>query len=147
MDIRLGHTFSIVEASSSGILSLENKIPYKATQNDPYLLLPEPFVLATAMEYLSAGGSDRFCRWPELSGADGMVHPKGRVGRSGFPGGKACWNGSTQTAFDCLAGRTPGGAAGVCQNERPRIAALSGGKYPRQQGAAGSPMFIDREAE
>ena len=49
VDIRLGSTFSIVEDSSTGIISLENEIRYKTIETDTYLLLPGQFVLATTM--------------------------------------------------------------------------------------------------
>ena len=51
VDIRLGNTFSIVEDSSTGIISLENQIQYKTIETDTYILLPGQFVLATTMEY------------------------------------------------------------------------------------------------
>ncbi len=51
VDIRLGHTFSIVEDSPAGIITMSNKIQYKTIQTDTYLLLPGQFVLATTMEY------------------------------------------------------------------------------------------------
>lgn len=52
VDIRLGNTFSIVEDSASGILTLDREIHYKKIQADTYLLLPGQFVLATTMEYI-----------------------------------------------------------------------------------------------
>jgi dCTP deaminase len=51
VDVRLGDTFSIVEDSSSGIITLENEIKYKTIETDTYILLPGQFVLATTMEY------------------------------------------------------------------------------------------------
>ena len=51
VDVRLGNTFSVVEDSSSGILTLAHEISYKAITADTYLLLPGQFVLATTMEY------------------------------------------------------------------------------------------------
>lgn len=52
VDIRLGNTFSIVEDSSSGIITMQNAIKYKTIQSDTYLLLPGQFVLASTIEYL-----------------------------------------------------------------------------------------------
>ena len=43
VDIRLGDTFSIVEDTSSGIISLESEIRYKTIKTDTYLLLPGQF--------------------------------------------------------------------------------------------------------
>ena len=50
VDIRLGNTFSIVEDSPTGILTLNEEIRYKTITTDRYLLLPGQFVLATTME-------------------------------------------------------------------------------------------------
>lgn len=40
VDIRLGDTFSIVEDSSSGIITMDRQIQYKTIRTDTYLLLP-----------------------------------------------------------------------------------------------------------
>src|SRR5699024_5933080 len=52
VDIRLGDTFSVVEDTSSGIVTLEKEISYKTIRSESYLLLPNQFVLATTMEYV-----------------------------------------------------------------------------------------------
>lgn len=52
VDIRLGNTFSVVEDSSQGIVTMKEAIQYKTIQSDMYLLLPNQFVLATTMEYI-----------------------------------------------------------------------------------------------
>lgn len=46
VDVRLGTTFSVVEDSSSGIISLEKEIRYKTIETDTYVLLPGQLVLA-----------------------------------------------------------------------------------------------------
>ena len=51
VDIRLGNTFSIVEDSPTGIITLDKEIKYKTIKSDTYVLLPNQFVLATTMEY------------------------------------------------------------------------------------------------
>ena len=51
VDVRLGDTFSVVEDSSSGKITLEDKISYKTIKTDTYVLLPGQFVLATTKEY------------------------------------------------------------------------------------------------
>ncbi len=53
VDIRLGDTFSVVEDSSTAILTLSQKMIYKEIHAEKYLLLPGQFVLATTMEYIS----------------------------------------------------------------------------------------------
>lgn len=40
VDIRLGNTFSVVEDSPSGIITMQNAIRYKTIQAEKYLLLP-----------------------------------------------------------------------------------------------------------
>ena len=50
VDIRLGNTFSIVEDSPTGIITLDKEIRYKTIESDIYVLLPNQFVLATTME-------------------------------------------------------------------------------------------------
>lgn len=52
IDIRLDNTFSIVEDSSAGIVTLDKPIVYKEIKVERYLLLPRQFVLATTMEYI-----------------------------------------------------------------------------------------------
>ena len=51
VDVRLGNTFSIVEDSSTGVITLGSEIKYKTIQADTYVLLLGQFVLAATMEY------------------------------------------------------------------------------------------------
>ena len=51
VDVRLGDTFSIVEDSPTGKITLEDCIKYKTIKTDTYVLLPGQFVLATTKEY------------------------------------------------------------------------------------------------
>ena len=51
VDVRLGNTFSIVEDSPSGVITMEKEIRYKTITTDTYVLLPGQFVLATTLEY------------------------------------------------------------------------------------------------
>ncbi|MBP1535518.1 MAG: dCTP deaminase, partial [Ruminococcus sp.] len=51
VDIRLGNTFSVVEDTSSGIITLGDEIGYKTITADKYLIMPGQFVLATTKEY------------------------------------------------------------------------------------------------
>ena len=53
VDIRLGNTFSVVEDTSDGIITMQNEIKYKTIVADKYLLLPGQFVLATTLEYFA----------------------------------------------------------------------------------------------
>lgn len=51
VDIRLGDTFSVVDDTPLGVITLDSKINYKTIKTDTYLILPGQFVLATTMEY------------------------------------------------------------------------------------------------
>ena len=51
VEIRLGNTFSVVDDTLSGIITLDSQIKYKSITADTYLILPGQFVLATTMEY------------------------------------------------------------------------------------------------
>ena len=51
VDIRLGNTFSVVDDTPSGIITLGSKIEYQTITADTYLILPGQFVLATTVEY------------------------------------------------------------------------------------------------
>ena len=51
VDIRLGNTFSVVDDTPSGIITLDSQIKYKSITADTYLILPGQFVLAATMEY------------------------------------------------------------------------------------------------
>ena len=51
VDIRIGTTFSIVEDSPSGVITMDEPISYKTLETDSYTLLPGQFVLATTLEY------------------------------------------------------------------------------------------------
>lgn len=53
IDIRLGNTFSVVDDSSKGIITMDKEITYKTIEADSYLLLPGQFVLATTLEYVA----------------------------------------------------------------------------------------------
>ena len=50
VDIRLGNTFSVIEDSPSGVITMDQEITYKTIQSDTYVLLPGQFILATTME-------------------------------------------------------------------------------------------------
>ena len=77
IDIRLGNTFSIVDDTPSGIITLENEIKYKTITTDTYLIMPGQFVLATTMEYFEL--PDNLTELPS------SLHLRDR--RSGSPAG------------------------------------------------------------
>lgn len=52
VDIRLGNSFSVVDDTPRGIITMDSEIKYKSIITDTYLILPGQFVLATTMDYL-----------------------------------------------------------------------------------------------
>ena len=53
VDIRLGSTFSVVEDTPSGIITLNNEIKYRTITTDTYLIMPGQFVLEPRWNTLS----------------------------------------------------------------------------------------------
>ena len=51
VEIRLGNTFSVIDDTPEGIITLDNQIKYKPITADTYLILPGQYVLANTMEY------------------------------------------------------------------------------------------------
>ena len=145
VDVRLGNTFSVVEDSSSGILTLTHEISYKAITADTYLLLPGQFVLATTMEYFEL---------PDDLTA--FVEGRSSLGRLGLFIQNAGWVdpgfcgeitlelfNANRCAIELQAGRRVG------QLVFARMDQAAGhpyrGKYQGQKGATGSRVFLDKE--
>ena len=145
VDIRLGDTFSIVEDSPSGIVTLESEIPYKTIRTDRYILLPGQFVLATTMEYISL---------PDHLTA--FVEGRSSLGRMGLFIQNAGWVdpgfegeitlelfNANRCAIELRSGRRVGQLVFAQMDGR----ALNPyrGKYQGQKGAMGSKVFLDRD--
>ena len=144
MDIRLGNTFSIVEDSPSGILTLDREITYKTICADTYLLLPGQFVLATTMEYF---------RLPQNLTA--FVEGRSSLGRLGLFIQNAGWvdpgfegeitlelYNANRCAIQLSSGRRVGQLV-FAQMDAPAQNPYHG-KYQGQRGATGSRVFLDR---
>lgn len=143
VDVRLGDTFSIVEDSSTGIITLEDEISYKTIKTDSYVLLPGQFVLATTMEYFSLP-----------SDLTAFVEGRSSLGRMGLfiqnagwvdPGFKGeitleLFN-ANRCAIELKAGRRVGQLVFAKMDQE----ALNpyNGKYQGQRGATGSRVFMD----
>ena len=145
VDIRLGDTFSIVEDSSSGIITLDRQIPYKTIQTETYLLLPGQFVLATTMEYIAL---------PDNLTA--FVEGRSSLGRMGLFIQNAGWvdpgfqGEITLELFNanrCAIELTSGRRVGQLVFARMDASAIQpyNGKYQGQRGATGSKVFLDAE--
>lgn len=145
VDIRLGDTFSIVEDTSDGIITMDNEIHYKTITTDTYLLLPGQFVLATTMEYF---------RLPDNLTA--FVEGRSSLGRMGLFIQNAGWVdpgfegeitlelfNANRCAIRLHTGRRVGQLV-FAQMDAPALVPYQG-KYQGQRGATGSRVFQDRE--
>ena len=147
VDIRLGSTFSVVEDSPTGIISMDRKIQYKTIETDTYVLLPGQFVLATTMEYFSL---------PDDLTA--FVEGRSSLGRMGLFIQNAGWvdpgfcgeitlelYNANRCAIELKAGRRVGQLVFAKMDDH----ALHpyNGKYQGQRGATGSRVHMDTEIQ
>ena len=147
VDIRLGNSFSVVDDTPRGIITMDSEIKYKSIITDTYLILPGQFVLATTMEYFEL---------PDNMTA--FVEGRSSLGRMGLfiqnagwidPGFKGeitleLFN-ANRCAIELKAGRRVGQLVFAEMDE----AALNPykGKYQGQTGATGSKVFMDADRE
>ncbi|MBR4959378.1 MAG: dCTP deaminase [Clostridia bacterium] len=147
VDIRLGNTFSIVEDSSAGIISMEKEIRYKTMVTDTYILLPGQFVLATTMEYFSLP-----------SNLTAFVEGRSSLGRMGLFIQNAGWvdpgfcgeitlelYNANRCAIELKAGRRVGQLV-FAKMDAPALHPYNG-KYQGQKGATGSRVHMDTEIQ
>lgn len=145
VDIRLGNTFSIVEDSPTGIITLDKEIKYKTIESDTYVLLPNQFVLATTMEYFEL---------PDDLTA--FVEGRSSLGRMGLfiqnagwvdPGFKGEITLELYNVNRCAIELKAGRRVGQLVFSRMDATALKpyNGKYQGQKGATGSKAFLDEE--
>ena len=145
MDIRLGDTFSIVEDSSTGVITLDREIRYKTIQTDTYLLLPGQFVLATTMEYISLPDNlTAFVEGRSSLGRMGLFIQNAGWVDPGFQGEITLelFN-ANRCAIELTAGRRVGQLV-FAKMDAPAIRPYNG-KYQGQRGATGSRVFLDEE--
>lgn len=147
VDIRLGNTFSIVEDSPAGIITLENEIKYKTITTDTYILLPNQFVLATTMEYFDLPND-----------LTAFVEGRSSLGRMGLfiqnagwvdPGFKGEITLELYNANRCAIELKAGRRVGQLVFAKMDGEALNpyNGKYQGQTGATGSRVFMDKEVK
>ena len=147
VDVRLGKTFSIVEDSSTGVITLGSKIQYKTIQTDKYVLLPGQFVLATTMEYFELPND-----------LTAFVEGRSSLGRMGLfiqnagwldPGFKGEITLELFNANRCAIELKSVRRVGQLVFAKMDIAAENpyNGKYQGQRGATGSRVFMDCETE
>lgn len=145
VDIRLGDTFSIVDDSPTGIVTLESQIKYKTIKTDTYILLPGQFVLATTMEYVSLPDNlTAFVEGRSSLGRMGLFIQNAGWVDPGFQGEITLelFN-ANRCAIELKAGRRVGQlvfAEMDCEAAKPYR-----GKYQGQKGATGSRVYLDEE--
>lgn len=145
VDIRLGNTFSIVEDTPAGIITMDSEIKYKTIESDTYILLPNQFVLATTMEYFEL---------PDDLTA--FVEGRSSLGRMGLfiqnagwvdPGFKGEITLELYNANRCAIELKAGRRVGQLVFAKMDAAAMNpySGKYQGQKGATGSRVYLDKE--
>lgn len=145
VDVRLGNTFSVVEDSPSGIITLEHEIKYKTIQTDTYVLLPGQFVLATTMEYFSLPNNlTAFVEGRSSLGRMGLFIQNAGWVDPGFEGEITLelFN-ANRCAIELKAGRRVGQLV-FAEMDQDAMNPYSG-KYQGQKGATGSRVFMDKE--
>lgn len=145
VDIRLGDTFSVVEDSPAGMITLDRAVGYRTIKTDSYVLLPGQFVLATTME--------RFSLPDDLTA---FVEGRSSLGRLGLFIQNAGWVdpgfsgeitlelfNANRCAIELKSGRRVGQM--VFAQLDARALKPYCGKYQGQKGATGSKVYMDRE--
>lgn len=145
VDVRLGNTFSIVEDSSTGIISLEKEIKYKTIETDSYILLPGQFVLATTMEYFSLPNNlTAFVEGRSSLGRMGLFIQNAGWVDPGFKGEITLelFN-ANRCAIELKTGRRVGQLV-FAEMDQEALNPYNG-KYQGQRGATGSRVFMDTD--
>ena len=144
-DIRLGNTFSVVEESSTGIITLREEIKYKTITTDTYLILPGQFVLATTMEYFELPDDlTAFVEGRSSLGRMGLFIQNAGWVDPGFKGEITLelYN-ANRCAIELRAGRRVGQLV-FAKMDSPALNPYNG-KYQCQTGATGSRVFLDTD--
>lgn len=145
VDIRLGNTFSIVDDSPSGIITLEKEIQYKTITTDTYLIMPDHFVLASTMEYFELPDNlTAFVEGRSSLGRMGLFIQNAGWVDPGFKGEITLelYN-ANRCAIELKAGRRVGQLV-FAEMDDAAIHPYNG-KYQGQTGATGSRVFKDHE--
>lgn len=143
VDIRLGDTFSIVEDSSTGIITLKDEVRYKTINTDTYILLPGQFVLATTMEYVSLPDNlTAFVEGRSSLGRLGLFIQNAGWVDPGFQGEITLelFN-ANRCAIELKAGRRVGQLV-FAEMDDTALKPYNG-KYQGQKGATGSRVYMD----
>lgn len=147
VDIRLGNTFSTVEDSPSGIITLESEAAYKTITADTYILLPNQFILAATMEYFELPDNlTAFVEGRSSLGRLGLFIQNAGWVDPGFKGEITLelYN-ANRFAIELKAGRRVGQLVFAQLDDIARNPYR--GKYQGQRGAVGSRVFLDHELQ
>lgn len=146
VDIRLGNTFSVVDDTPSGIITLGSQIKYKSITADTYLILPGQFVLATTMEYFELPDNlTAFVEGRSSLGRMGLFIQNAGWVDPGFKGEITLelFN-ANRCAIELRAGRRVGQLVFAKMDDRAQNP--YNGKYQGQTGATGSKVFMDMDS-
>lgn len=143
IDIRLGNTFCVADAVTSGIVRFDDAVKYRRITSERYVLLPGQFVLATTVEYI---------KLPNYLTA--FVEGRSSIGRLGLFVQNAGWvdpgfegeitlemYNASPFAIELVAGKRVGQLV-FARTGKPAQIPYSG-KYQGQRGATGSRIFMD----
>ena len=147
VDVRLGNTFSIVEDSCTGMVTLDQEISYKTIETDTYILLPGQFVLATTMEYFELPDNlTAFVEGRSSLGRMGLFIQNAGWVDPGFKGEITLelFN-ANRCAIELRAGRRVGQLVFAKMDDNSQNPYR--GKYQGQRGAMGSRVFMDHELD
>ena len=145
VDIRLGNTFSIVDDTPSGIITLDSEIKYKTITAEKYLILPGQFVLATTMEFFELPDDlTAFVEGRSSLGRMGLFIQNAGWVDPGFKGEITLelFN-ANRCAIELTAGRRVGQLV-FAKMDRTAQDPYNG-KYQGQTGATGSRVFMDND--
>ena len=143
VDIRLGNSFSVVDDTPSGIITLDNEIGYKTIQTDTFLILPGQFVLATTMEYFELPDNlTAFVEGRSSLGRMGLFIQNAGWVDPGFKGEITLelYN-ANRCAIELKSGRRVGQLVFAEMDDYAQNPYR--GKYQGQTGATGSKVFMD----
>lgn len=145
VDVRLGNTFSIVDDSPSGIITLEHEIRYKTIKTETYVLLPGQFVLASTLEFFDLPNDlTAFVEGRSSLGRMGLFIQNAGWVDPGFRGEITLelYN-ANRCAIELKAGRRVGQLV-FAKMDNEALHPYNG-KYQGQTGATGSRAFLDVE--
>lgn len=147
VDIRLGNTFSVVDDTPTGIISLNSQIKYKTITAEKYLLLPGQFVLATTMEYFELPNDlTAFVEGRSSLGRMGLFIQNAGWVDPGFQGEITLelFN-ANRCAIELQSGRRIGQLVFAQMDEKALHPYC--GKYQGQKGATGSKVYLDADTD